>query len=818
MRISSKILQRDKVNTELQNILNFPLTIVTAPMGYGKTTAVKSYLLTNKIRHIWITLNEASKNTGYFWFVLTNKISAIDSDLGRVLYGLGFPQDNIQMEILIETRISHFMDKDIVLVFDDYQFAETDKLNNLLVSITKLEIPNLHIVVISRHLLKIDLTELVVKKLIYQIDDKILRFSNSDVKLYFDGFSMPIQKNKISSIQNIAGGWVAALYLIYMGLKEGIPLENITEIQALIKCALYEPYDDDTKKALCTLSLLDNFTIDLALYITGIESINNIIYKLYKENSFISLDVKTKTYTIHNVYRNFLVNESVKMNLDTKEINRNAGFWHIEQGDITHAFIYFYKAEDYQLILTELEKPSLYIKSSDRNMLFNFFEKIPSSENEKHPIAYLKLLMLQVISGDKKRGCTLLTQFENNLKLDIFNDEMKKEVVAAIHLIKVFLSFNNIELMINHTEEALNLLDGGVSVISSYQVLFSFGSPHLSYIYYKEIGTYKKISEMPYEKYAKVSGGAGLGSEALCKAEYSLETGDFDSVELYAFKAIYQAREKAQTSMVVCATFTLARLYICLNRYSDAIALLNELHEEVISNVESILMNTYDLCLGYIYVCTGEYEKIPKWIRDGDMTINSLMMQGAVFSYVVYGKVLILLKNWAKAEALCETFNSYFSIFNNQLGFLHNNIHLAIAAFNRGCEEKAKAYLNKALIIGQADNIIMPFIENGNKLIPLLKKFKAEDGIDIKFINAITGSCANYSKVPSNKSFLNIPLSSRETEVLKLISKGMSRNEIAEEMFISPGTVRTHIQNIYKKLEVNNKIDAINKASKNNIL
>lgn len=64
----------------------------------------------------------------------------------------------------------------------------------------------------------------------------------------------------------------------------------------------------------------------------------------------------------------------------------------------------------------------------------------------------------------------------------------------------------------------------------------------------------------------------------------------------------------------------------------------------------------------------------------------------------------------------------------------------------------------------------------------------------------------------------NSPLSPRETEVLELLSKGKSYSVIANELFIHKETVKSHIKNIYYKLQVNSKADAIEKALKNKLI
>ena len=63
-----------------------------------------------------------------------------------------------------------------------------------------------------------------------------------------------------------------------------------------------------------------------------------------------------------------------------------------------------------------------------------------------------------------------------------------------------------------------------------------------------------------------------------------------------------------------------------------------------------------------------------------------------------------------------------------------------------------------------------------------------------------------------------IKLSTREIEVLEQLSKGLNYNVIAENLFLSPSTVRKHIENIYTKLQVHNKLEAIQKAKNNKLI
>lgn len=113
----------------------------------------------------------------------------------------------------------------------------------------------------------------------------------------------------------------------------------------------------------------------------------------------------------------------------------------------------------------------------------------------------------------------------------------------------------------------------------------------------------------------------------------------------------------------------------------------------------------------------------------------------------------------------------------------------------------------------------------------LLKEINAKDLHD-GIIDTLNGGAAmnpsialktlkllrNPLSIENEKDKEDIKLSNRETEVLEHLSKGLNYMNIAENLFISAGTVRKHIENIYKKLQVHNKLEAVQKAKRNNLI
>lgn len=87
--------------------------------------------------------------------------------------------------------------------------------------------------------------------------------------------------------------------------------------------------------------------------------------------------------------------------------------------------------------------------------------------------------------------------------------------------------------------------------------------------------------------------------------------------------------------------------------------------------------------------------------------------------------------------------------------------------------------------------------------------------IALKTLNLLRNPTTNFS---NEKEVNEIQLSKRETEILTHLSKGLNYQLIADNLVISPSTVRKHIENIYKKLQVHNKMEAVQKAQKNNLI
>ncbi|WPC40255.1 helix-turn-helix transcriptional regulator [Clostridium sp. JS66] len=177
----------------------------------------------------------------------------------------------------------------------------------------------------------------------------------------------------------------------------------------------------------------------------------------------------------------------------------------------------------------------------------------------------------------------------------------------------------------------------------------------------------------------------------------------------------------------------------------------------------------------------------------------------------------MLSGNYINLEMLSESFVEHFSIFSNQLGFIHNGIFKAVALYHLYGIEKGVSALEKVILSAQADNIIMPFVENASYIMDMLYIIENNDSNN-DYVKKIIHYGKQYNESLNKNKLDKISLSPREIEVLSLIAEGLKREDVASHLRMSQETVRTHLRNIYQKLGASGKISAIKMARLSGII
>jgi LuxR family maltose regulon positive regulatory protein len=767
---------------------------------------------------MWLSLLSVEDTLDFFWDRFAAEFSKLDPDAGMRLKSLGFPSDAPQTATILSILGELEFDENTVLVIDDFHLVKQPQTGLLLGQIVKGEPLNLHIVIVTRDTTNLDFSELYAKGLCNILPQQTLRFTDREIRDYCALMGFKPGDDNLQKIFEYTGGWISLIYLILLGMEQGIPVGRNSAIDELVEKVLYNSYGESIRQFLLRLSVMDSFTAEQARYVTQESRAEELLKQLRRENAFVSLDEGSGIYGIHNMLLDFL-RARQEADEERTALYRRLGEWFLERKAFIPAYGYLYRAGETERILALLDNEDT-ITNDFANFegAFEMFSAAPRALLFKYPLAYLQYIALLLLSGDpgaaqdgKQRLGELWEAYE---RLEDIHPSRKNRILAEISIVRIFAVFNDAEKMVACMNSALHLLEGGVSCLIKRESEFTFGSPHFLYTYYKEAGKLKKtvdclVYDLP--AFSGLANGCGTGCDYVALAEYALETGDWQAAELNAFKAIYKAKTQEQTGIAICANLTLIRLYVYQGKIAEALELLRQLRADVTKVNSAVYNTTLELVEGYVYGCLARPDGIPQWLQTGDMSLACLMYQGIAFNYIVYGKAVLLSGNYIQLEILTEEFARYFSIFHNQLGFLHNRIFEAVAKYRLYGMEQGCAALENALDTARKDSIILPFAEYAPVIIDMLRHIVNSNSKDA-YIKEVLCSCEQYleslKRAPKNA----VSLSPRETEVLTLAAEGLTRDGIAIQLGLSAGTVKTHLENIYRKLDVCGKTAAIKKA------
>ena len=135
----------------------------------------------------------------------------------------------------------------------------------------------------------------------------------------------------------------------------------------------------------------------------------------------------------------------------------------------------------------------------------------------------------------------------------------------------------------------------------------------------------------------------------------------------------------------------------------------------------------------------------------------------------------------------------------------------------QGSVAQALAALKRALSLAEPGGLVHVFVEKGAPMAQLLYQAAAR-GLKPEYAGRLLASFPTseapepFQEAPAERAAMVEPLSEREIEVLQLIAEGLSNREIAEKLFLSVSTVKVHTYNIYSKLDVHSRTQAVAKA------
>lgn len=800
----------ERLQKSLQPVSNSSLTAITAPMGYGKTTAVNWYLsrLAKDSQALLIRISIYSQNLSIFWKSVQNAFSFAGLNF---LENYDCPEDEASAGFLTEILCYQLEKCENCYIFiDDFHLLKDDRVATFLCRMAGRIPENVHLIVASRnHFISDDwIVRLGGRLHRIEIDD--LRLNAGELSAYIRRCGTSLTDSQLEQLLKSSEGWFAAVYLNLCSFSKSGELPGKTsDIYQMFSASMLNPLPEDRKEFLSAMGLADEFTEEMAEFITKREDVHQILKMLTRQNAFVTCLNDGQTYRFHHMMK-----ECAFRAFRTLDDSRQAfyyeryGAWYEKHGAYIHALSAYRRNQNFAAILRVVQKDAgILLASLKPEEVLEVLNRCPVSVLKEYPLAILVLMRCMFnwknIPKMLELKELLLASIREHPKL---SEEERGNLLGECDLIQSFLMYNDISRMSQfHRSASEKMTRPAISIRSDGG--WTFGSPSVLMMFHRKSGDLDKELEemnqcMPH--YYKITNGHGQGAETIMSAEAHFMRGNFVDANIALEKAYTQIQGNGQESIALCCDFLAQRLSICMDIKTRNT--FEERRKELLQGHNTTWVNIFDSTCAYYYAVTGQTERIPALFGAHMLSTVNFLAPGRPMMEMIENQVYLAQGEYSKVIGRNESILAMCQALHYDLVALHVQIQLLAANWKLGKTEQALDLLRRSLSQAFPDGILMPFVENYPYIEELLKG--SFFGINENFLFRITRMgkewkmrCDQLKKEEAYPPVFKV-LSDRELEITELMAKHMSNKEIAQSLFLSEGTVKQYINQIYSKLQI----------------
>ena len=793
----------ERLQESLRPISRCAMTTVVAPMGYGKTTAVNWYLEerakaeTLKI----IRISVYSDNLAIFWKSVQEAFARAGFPFLREYpcptdaAGGGLMVDDLCHELAGETSCYIFI--------DDFHLLTDRRASTFLCMLANRLPVNVHLIVASRDRFVPAAETVRLGAKAYQIGTEQLRLNHTELAVYAHRCGTDLSDAQVESLLYSSEGWFSAVYLNLRTLSErGVLPSRNSDIYTTFTAAMIDPLPEKQREFLAVMGLADEFTIEMAQCITGDADAGQILSMLTAQNAFVMRLPDGATYRFHHMMKECAERSFLTMKAETqKRYWERFGFWYEEHKQYLHAIAAYRKSENYDALLRVIRSDAgILLASLKPEDVLNALDNCPAETLKAYPFAILVLMRRMFtwrqIPKMLELKALLLTAIAEHPELSA---EERGNLLGECDLILSFLCYNDISAMSRlHRSASAQMSRPAISIQSSGG--WTFGSPSVLMMFYRGPGELEgELAEMDecMPHYYQVTNNHGQGAETIMGAEALFCQGRFTDAHIELERAYAQVKDNGQINMALCCDFLSWRL----SRYTDVEQhyTFEERYAALLRYHDASWINLWCATSAYYHALCGETDKIPEIFSQHQLSDINMLAPGKPMMEMIENQVYLAQGAYARVVGYSAELLPVCEAMHYALVALHIRIQTAAAYERLGKSEEARAWLRKALSDAEPDGLVMPFVENYDILKPLLEREIKNDLIS-KIIEL--GEAATARNAADTRPAAFDVLTPREFEIVELMAQRLSNREIAEQLYLSEGSVKQYVNQIYSKLHI----------------
>jgi LuxR family maltose regulon positive regulatory protein len=849
------LVDRPRLFELLDQGVEGPLTLISAPAGAGKTSLLASWLAAKPRTVAWLTPRPQLTEATFWaeWLAAVQRVAPPRSAVRR----LAGPRSGTPAPFVVQL-LNGFaeLEEPLVVVVDDFHSIRSTEICGAIEQLLRVAPTSLRLVLSTRHDPPLPLHLLRASGELTELRAHDLAMTTDEVQELLDGLGVELEPHVLALLLEQTEGWAAGIRLFTLAhrtrgrevtMLEAIELDERPASEYLLAEVLRRQ-PEDTRDFLLATSVAERFTADLANEMTGRSDSAHIAERLVADNVFIErLDTQPPWYRYHHLFAELLraeLRHTARARIP--ELHARAARWHFENRAPMDAVHHALAAVDIDLLtLCLVDGWFELVARTDAAFRTELLGLIPEADVDASPALSAVLASIEFINGSTRSGTRRLTRARK-----LWPKTTEPPLHAVLTFAELLHSTNRGKFgdTARRARELLVLAEEGPFSSQAAETMRAIALGHLGLAevalgelaeadaHLSEALEASRIADVPYAELAAMGGMAWIqlirghlrraariartavelaqarGWEQSGQAAVSLsvlalvehEWDDLDAADAHARELGDTARRLDDASGRLWAAVIQASLCLA-GRGNDADLALERLHGAAeLSSVESPRLRRIVTALeARLMVAAADH--------DGAAALIDEALEENPSSPGLHGVRARLLLASGDAEAALSALTAPCDAAYPTVA-IEREVLRAVALRATGNGDSALAAIENALARAEPEGIRRPFLSAGRGVRELLADHLRKGVSHRWFASELLRSLDGADGARVLPAELLEPLSARESEVLRFLPTMMSNADIASELFVSVNTVKTHVKSIYRKLDVTRRQDAVRRA------
>ncbi|KRE55879.1 LuxR C-terminal-related transcriptional regulator [Paenibacillus sp. Soil750] len=828
--VSKSLVSRPRLIRKLNEGLETKLTLVSAQAGYGKTTALSEWVNQCGVLAAWVSLDRQDNDWFHFWICIRASIQEKIPSFGSTIEphlnaGSSVSVEHVLKELLNELNA---LTDELVIILDDFHFIELPEIHQSFSYLLEHLPRHIHLYIASRTHLPIPSARLLAQREMHRILEKDLRFQLDEGVVFFrDKTDLILTTAQVTELFQQTEGWISGLQLAAISLKGSThiakSIHQFSGRQNHIFDYLLEEvlnHQSESMRAfLLATSILNRMNRSLCQAVTGQPNSQEHLERLEKLNLFIiPLDEERSWYRYHHLLSDFLRHLWSETDPDQwMQAHIRAAIWLEGHGFNEEAVNHYLEGEQYADAIRLIEKNPPALMQSKSDALMRWISVLPEAAFEETPMLEMFYISVMMLGGQWETAFQRMWQTKARFEAlqGKSPDEDWNKVMGNIYFYCGIASYVQNDLI--QSSDYMELTERYMPEGSFFQVMgqnryqgYSSNYDQLTLIQdLNAVENYlvRWIRAWEHKKHYPF-----IGYMYLTYINLMYEWNRLEEAALCIGQSWGRQDLQPFARLMVQIGIAASRVQQAEGNPKQASELLVQVKAKIDSPDYDLFIAKVEAEQAYLYLRQGALQGALDWLRGCGLEHADEVAMSDLAEYLVLSRVLAASGRLEEALYLLERL--YLLVDRDDL--LRERVKVLIVhsatLWLAGQSETGLAQLEIALLLAEPQGYIRSFVDEGSVMLEMLTV-----SLNVQQANQHSPVSAGYIKqllralnvTSEDNSAHKEALTRQEIRVLRLIADGLSNSEIALLLNVKSETVKSHIKNVYSKLGIKNRVQAV---------